>query len=110
MSASSSAINTRGPMPRPCYQRRLHGLLRALVMRMHDVSRQVGADGEGGHVEGAETAPDLEEALEVAGVAAEVQAVTRRSQHGPRRPQTPVAVQGRALGPVLGRRADDPDA
>src|SRR5512136_2246535 len=51
----------------------LHRLLGRGVHRLHDLGGKIGSDRERGHVEWAEAAARLPEAVEVAGVAAEVE-------------------------------------
>src|SRR5260370_671532 len=85
----------------------LDRLLRRGVDRLHDLGRGVGPDGERGHVEGAEAPPRLLEAVEVAGVASEVEPPLA-ARDDPRRPQAPAPVPERARREVLRGHTDEP--
>ena len=94
------------PHPRVEIDEGLDRLLRRGVDRLHDLGRGVGPDGERGHVEGAEAPPRLLEAVEVAGVASEVEPPLA-ARDDPRRPQAPAPVPERALREVLRRHTDE---
>src|SRR5439155_27245066 len=70
------------------------------VAGLHDHRRQVGADRDGGEVEGAEPRADFLEALVVGRVAREVETL-RPAGDRPTAPETPVAVERGAPGEVL---------
>src|SRR5262249_19251274 len=75
----------------------------------HDRWRPIGANRDGREIERSEAGARLLEAIEVPGVAAEVEAAAR-ADDGPGRPQTTVPVPWRALREVLGGNADEAEA
>src|SRR5258706_9319730 len=72
------------------------------MLCLHEPARLIGADGNGGQVEAAETLADVLEVVRIAGVAAKNELKARSLDH-PAAPQRLIAVVERARRPVLRR-------
>src|SRR5262245_61628542 len=75
----------------------------------HDRWRPISANRDGSEIERSESGARLLEAIEVPGIAAEVEAAAR-ADDGPGRPQTTVPVPQRPLREVLGGNANEAEA
>src|SRR5215468_9301899 len=69
----------------------LDGFLRSEMHRFHDLTRLIGADGDGRHVKRPQSFADLFQASEIAGVAAEVKTPVS-AHYGPGRPEPRITV------------------
>ena len=94
----------RHEAPAPDVGQRAQRLLGRCVARLHDHGRQVGADGNRGHVEGAEPRADLREPAKVGRVPREVEALGAAGD-GPAAPEPAVPIPQGAAREMVGRDA-----